>query len=396
MASCCARRQCPWPVERWMDGRPASMTGQGRGDQHPRDAFSPSDIHGPRDTTHSKVWERILRSGGPESANPVSGPQVSSRPNEKGVGGRHGETVLEFSCPNRLGTRLSGFGEGDESSTSNPSFLLTQRRGGAAEEATPPPHLPPRPGRLEGYGQGSRMQDDVSCMTTICVTASTTGHRRRASSVSFRCWMFATAQGRRPRHLVKIQVVSRPNCSLVPAGPSFPSSSPIPYIIPSDPLLPLGPRSALFPTFTCLFSPTQQRTALSLFDYRPVGQPHRHKSTVDKLRPLDTRVQTPTKESSSVRLRNHACLYLPRGAPLFGEHFGAPKASDEHAGREGGTFRPSSDGKLSPFPVMRSVSLFSFVALSYTRNVSSYPLSRRQQLEHSTWHPSFPGNDLHQ
>lgn len=91
-----------------------------------------------------------------------------------------------------------------------------------------------------------------------------------------------------------------------------------------------------------------------------MGQPHRHKSTVDKLRPLDTRVQTPTKESSSVRLRNHACLYLSRGAPLFGEHFGAPKASDEHAGREGGTFRPSSDGKLSPCPVMRSVSLFSF------------------------------------
>lgn len=89
-----------------------------------------------------------------------------------------------------------------------------------------------------------------------------------------------------------------------------------------------------------------------------MGQPHRHKSTVDKLRPLGTRVQTPTKEPSSVRLRHHACLYLSRWAPLFGEHFGAPKASDEHAGRKGGTFRPSSDGKLSPCPVMQSVSFF--------------------------------------
>lgn len=209
------------------------------------------------DIPHSKGWERILRSGGPESANPVSGPQVSSRPNEKGVGGRHGETVLEFSCPNRPGTKLTCQASGTATRARPPTrqfFRHSEEVGAGGSSRSSYPATPPPTTARKDTGKAVSCRTTCSCMTTICVTASTTGHRDEPPRVSFRCWMVATAQGRRPRHLVKIQVVSRPNCSLVPAGPSFPSRSPIPYIIPSDPLLPLDPRSALFPTFTCLFS----------------------------------------------------------------------------------------------------------------------------------------------
>lgn len=166
---------------------------------------------------------------------------------------------------------------------------------------------------------------------------------------------------------MKIQVVPRPNGSLAPARPSFPSRCPIPYIIPSDPLLPLSPRSALFPS-SPIYPPTQQqRTVLSLIlNSIAVLWDNRIDTSllrVDDLRPFDSRVQTSAKEPASVRLRNHACFDLPRGTPLLGEHFGAPKASDEHVGRKGGTFRPSSDGKHLPFPVMLSASSHSAAIL---------------------------------
>lgn len=47
-----------------------------------------------------------LEIGRPRIGQPGQRSSSSSRPDEKGVGGRHGETVLEFSCPNRLGTKL--------------------------------------------------------------------------------------------------------------------------------------------------------------------------------------------------------------------------------------------------------------------------------------------------
>lgn len=82
---------------------------------------------------------------------------------------------------------MSGFREGDESSTSNPSFFTdTAKRweqGGSSRSSYPATPLPTT--ARKDTGKAVSCRTTCSCMTTICVTASTTGHRRRASQCLF-------------------------------------------------------------------------------------------------------------------------------------------------------------------------------------------------------------------
>lgn len=174
-------------------------------------------------------------------------------------------------------------------------------------------------------------------MTTIGVTASTTGSQRRASRRLFP-WLDVRDCPKRTATPPR-ENPGRPETERLTracqAQLSQPVSHPVHNPVRSS-AAPLSPRSALFPS-SPVYSPTQQqRTVLSLIlNSIAVLWDNRIDTSllrVDDLRPFDSRVQTSAKEPASVRLRNHACFDLPRGTPLLGEHFGAPKASDEHVG----------------------------------------------------------------
>lgn len=98
-----------------------------------------------------------LEIGRPRIGQPGQRSPSSSRPDEKGVGGRHGETVLEFSCPNRLGNKLIRPRGPRRARPPNRHCTDTAERGGQGEQQKQLPRHPTQ----EGYGQGSRMQDDV-------------------------------------------------------------------------------------------------------------------------------------------------------------------------------------------------------------------------------------------
>lgn len=216
---------------------------------------------------HSKGWARILRSGGPESANPVSGPQVSSRPNEKGVGGRHGETVLEFSCPNRPGTKLTCQASGTATRARPPTrhfFRHSEEVGAGGSSRSSYPATPPPTTAQEGYGQGSLMQDAVQLHDHDLRHGLDDWPQRRASQgllpvldVRDRPGKTATPPCENPGRL-ETELLTRACRAQLSQQVSHPVHNPVGSSA--------APRSSFrsVPNFHLSVLPTQQRTALSL------------------------------------------------------------------------------------------------------------------------------------
>jgi hypothetical protein len=125
------------------------------------------------------------------------------------------------------------------------------------------------------------MQDDVQLHDRDLRHALQDWPQRRASQRFFP-WLDVRdcpAVGP-PRHLVKISSTRDRTAQSRLPGPAFPTSV-SPYIIPSDPLLALILRSALFPASPVFLQHKIRPVPDPQLDYRPVGQPHRHKSTSD-------------------------------------------------------------------------------------------------------------------
>lgn len=287
-------------------GRPASMTGQRRGDQQ----WSRC-IFAIRQTCHIPKNLTIPQVGGPASASPVSGTWFSSRPGEKGVGGRDGEAVLEFSCPNQLGTTLVRLGGCDP--TSSRRGLKRWEQGGweQQKQATP---LPREPATTRIRTRAIACRTTCSCMTTIGVTASTTGSQRRASRGLFP-WLDVRDCPKRTATPPR-ENPGRPETERLTRACQAQLSQPVSHPVHNPVRSSVAPRSSFrfVPIFACLFSntTTKNRPVSDLqFHCRPVGQPNRHKSTTGR-RSSSIRLSSPDiGQRACFRTTSQSCLLRP-------------------------------------------------------------------------------------